>query len=138
MRRARETAAPLATRLGASPAIEPRVSEVIAPPGTPDRRAWLRANFPWEDPKALRQWSSLDPGVRLWRAAMLEAVHAIRSDTAIFTHFIAINAIASAAMGLEHTIVCTPNYASITAVETRDGRLHFISLDAGTGVGDVR
>jgi broad specificity phosphatase PhoE len=138
MRRCRETAAPYTTAVSRSPIIEPRVSEVVAPPGVTDRRQWLLANFPWQNPSARRAWRELDPGIREWRDTVLEAIHAIREDAAVFTHFIAINAMTGAALGQEHTIVCAPGYASITEIETDGGRLRLIARGAENSATEVR
>jgi hypothetical protein len=56
----------------------------------------------------------------------------------VFTHFIGINVIAGAALGAEHTIVCTPDHASITELEVNDGALRLIAFGAEMQVDDVR
>jgi len=138
MRRCRETAAPAEQTLGLQARIEPRVSEVQAPAGTEDRRAWLAENFPWADGVGRRTWRTLSPGLHDWRAHVLAAAKTIDMDTAIFTHFIAINAIVGAALGREATIVCRPDHASITELAVEDGALRLIGLGVEMNNGEVR
>jgi broad specificity phosphatase PhoE len=138
MRRCQETAAPFEARLGARARIEPRVSEVATPGDIPDRRAWLGETFPWRDGAPGRDWATLDAGLHRWRADALDAVRAITADTAVFTHFIAINAIVGAALGRNETIVCRPNYASITELSVEHGVLRLVALGAAMSEGDVR
>ena len=135
MRRCRQTAARFA---GASPLIEPRVSEVATPAGIADRRAWLTENFPWAEGAVRRRWPTLDPVVRSWRDDVLAAVRALPADSAIFTHFIAINAIVGAALGRDETIVCRPDYASITALDLNSGTLRLLVQGAEMNQGEVR
>jgi broad specificity phosphatase PhoE len=138
MRRCLETAEPYARRRGVEPLIERRVSEIVASEGAEDRAAWLQKRFPWRDRSKQRVWSTLEPSLRSWRNEMLGFVRGLRDDTAVFTHFIGINVIAGAALGAEHTIVCTPDHASITEIEVRDGVLRLIRHGAAMQVDDVR
>lgn len=138
MRRCQETAAPYARRVGKTPTIQQGVSEVATPPGIGDRRAWLAASFPWRTPGQMRRWDDLEPLVRNWRDEVLRTVRAMNADTAIFSHFIAINVIAGAAMRKSETIVFQPGYASITEIDLRDGDLSVVKLGSGESVGEVR
>lgn len=138
MKRCRETAAPFEVRTGVQARVEPRVSEVVAPAGVTDRRAWLRENFPWDEGRARRPWSAADPALRAWRDSVVAAMLELREDTAVYSHFIAINAIAGAATRSEDTIVCVPGYASITEIELRDGALHLVRFGASMVQGEVR
>lgn len=138
MRRAVETAAPYAQRRGDEPLIEPRVGEVVAPPSVSDRGAWLQDNFPWRDKTKPRSWSTLDPALHAWRETMLGWVRSVHEDTAAFSHFIAINVIAGAALGRDDTIVCRPGHASATLIEVNDGALRLVRFGEGMRVDDVR
>jgi broad specificity phosphatase PhoE len=138
MKRSRETAAPFEAYAGANARIEPRVSEVVAPAGVTDRRSWLRENFPWDEGVARRQWSDVDPALRAWREDVVGAMAALRQDSAVFSHFIAINALASMAMRSNETIVCVPGYASITEFVVRDGTLELVRLGQSMIRGEVR
>lgn len=137
MRRCRETAAPYAELLGAKTQIERRVSEVPTPVGVADRRAWLQSNFPWRTDEA-RSWSTLEPALLRWRDDMLAWAHARDADAAVFTHFIAINVLVSAALGRDATIVCRPNYASITELEATPGAIRLVRHGAEMQAGELR
>lgn len=138
MRRCRETAAPFEVMSGSSARVEPGVSEVVAPAGVGDRRIWLRENFPWDEGAARRKWSDVDPALRAWRDSVVAAVLVLKRDSAIFSHFIAINALASAAMKSHDTIVCVPGYASISEFAVRDGVLSLVRLGDSMVQGEVR
>lgn len=138
MQRCRETSAEFAGWIGRDALIEPRVSEVVAPAGVTDRRAWLRENFPWDASVRRRRWSEVDPALRAWRDSVARAVLELKNDTAVFSHFIAINALASVAMGSDETIACVPGYASITEFESKDGVLKLVSHGESMVQGEVR
>ncbi|HRP09428.1 MAG TPA: histidine phosphatase family protein [Terricaulis sp.] len=138
MLRCRETAAAYEARLGAGAKVEPRVSEVATPAGLADRRAWLAETFPWRDGADQRDWATLAPGLHRWRADVLAAVQERTQDTAVFSHFIAINAIVGAALGAPQTIVCRPSHASITELALEEGVLRLVSRGEEMQGGDVR
>lgn len=138
MRRCRETATPFEAIAGANALVEPRVSEVVAPAGVTDRRAWLRENFPWDPGVARRRWRDVDPALRVWRDSVVRCALGLKRDTAVFSHFIAINALASVAMQSDETIVCIPGYASITEFVVRDGELALVRLGETMVQGEVR
>lgn len=138
MRRCIETAAPFATRSDVAIVMEPRVSEAAAPGGIADRRAWLQEAFPWRAGSDPQYWGSLDAALRQWREGVLGAVRAHVGDIAIFTHFIAINAIVGHALAREETIVCRPGFASVTALECVDGALRMLRHGADMSEGEVR
>lgn len=137
MRRCLETAEPFKTASGLQPLVEPRVSEVSSPVDVADRRAWLHANFPWNDGAAMH-WDEIDPGLSAWRDDLLSCVSALSADSAIFSHFVAINALVGAALGRTETIVFRPDYASITELALVDGTLHLVSLGDQMTTGEVR
>jgi broad specificity phosphatase PhoE len=138
MLRCRETAAPFAALRSVDPRIEQRVSEVVAPSSVSDRPAWLRATFPWDDGVARRQWSDVADDLRTWRDACSDAVREMRVDTAVFTHFIAINAITSAVLGSGDTIVFRPAHCSITELERTSDGLRVVRLGGEMVSADVR
>ena len=138
-RRCQETAAPYLERRRL-PRIDlsPRFGEVEAPAGVSDRRAWLMENFPWRAGAAVRAWSSVAQELRAWRDRVLGAARAVDRDTAVFTHFIATNAIVGAAKGSAYTVVFRPDYASITELEVRNGLIRVVRLGEEMGEGEVR
>jgi len=138
MLRCRETASPFERLRGVAARIEPRVSEVVAPGGITDRRAWLRDNFAWAPGSTTRSWASVDPALRAWHDEVLAAIHALDHDSAVFSHFIAINAIVTAATGNPNTIGCRPGFASITELMREGDALTLIAHGEEMRVDDVR
>lgn len=138
MLRCRETAAALAHRTGVGPRIEPRVSEVSAPSGVSDRPAWLRQNFVWASGVPKRPWADVAPALHAWRDDAVAAIGALQTDCAVFTHFIAINAIVGAIEHNPHTIVFRPGHASITELERTGSGLRVVRLGAEMVSEDVR
>jgi broad specificity phosphatase PhoE len=138
MLRCRETAAPYAALRGVAPRIEQRVSEVVAPANVQDRRSWLRETFPWDDGVARRRWSDVGEDLRAWRDTCSVALREMTTDTVVFTHFIAINAIVSAVSKSADTIVFRPAHCSITELELESGGLRVVSLGAEMHSADVR
>jgi len=137
MRRCQETATPYARAVGAPARLERRISEVPTPPNVDDRRIWLQQNFPWRGGPA-RAWAEVGPPLRDWRGDVLNYVRSIGEDTVAFTHFIAINVIAGAALGRDETIVCKPDYASITEIEITPSGLRLVRHGAEMILGEVR
>lgn len=138
MRRCRETAAPYADLTGASPVTESRVSEIVAPSGAEDRARWLQERFPWRSAEPTLTWASLESPLHAWRDALLAYAQSITIDTAVFTHFIAINTITAAALKSACTIVTRPDHASITELEVQDGALRLVRAAAQMQADDVR
>ena len=132
LRRTRETAAPLLARWAVAPVVEPAVGELTAPPDVgPDHATWLRtlmAGVGADHPEVV------DP----FRARVLGAIRAIRADTVIVTHFLAINAVVGAATADDRVVCCTPTHCSRTVVDLDvAGGLHVVEL-GDTGGTDVR
>lgn len=124
LRRCRETAAALAGRLGLEPRVAAEVAEVPTPPDLPDaeRGAWLRAAF-------ASNWAEIPGGDYLaWRDRVAAFVAGLEDGTAVFTHFVAINAVVSAARGEARTAVFRPGNASITTVESHGGLLRLVEF----------
>lgn len=138
MQRCRETAAPFGALSSVDISIDVRVSEVATPPGVADRMDWLRQTFPWRENAVGTIWPALPPLLWAWRADVLAALTDRREDCAVFTHFIAINAIVGAALGRAETIVCRPDHASVTEMRIEDGVLKLIELGAEMKAGEVR
>lgn len=138
MRRCQETAAPYAALSGQAPVLEPAVSEVVAPAGIVDRRTWLRENFPWDEGGVRRKWADVDPALLAWRDDVTNAMRAVQNDSAVFSHFIAINVIVGAATGAAETMLFRPGHASITELALVDGVLRVVSLGAEMQSADVR
>ena len=120
MRRCRETAAALEAESGLPARIEPAVSEIPTPEGLDDRPAWLRALMAGDWPE--------DELLAPWRAKALETIRALSPQTAVFSHFVAINAIVGQILGERRVLVFRPDNASITQIGTGAEGLSVIAL----------
>jgi broad specificity phosphatase PhoE len=129
--RTRETAAPLARRWGIDPVVEPAVGELRAPPDPqPDHATWLRTLMTGRGADAPE---ILDP----FRARVLGAIRALRDDTVVVTHFLAINAVVGAATGDDRVTCFTPTHCSRTVVDLDGDTLRVVEL-GDSGRTDVR
>jgi broad specificity phosphatase PhoE len=127
LRRTRETAAPLLARWSVDPVVEAAVGELTAPPDVrTDRATWLRT---------LMAGTGADhPDVMgPFRTRVLRAIRALRADTVVVTHFLAINAVVGAATDDDRVVCFTPTHCSRTVVDLDNrGALHVVELgDSG-------
>lgn len=122
LRRTQETAAPLARAWSAVPRIEPRIAEIPSPGLRLEQRpAWLADVMNG-------RWSEQAEELRAWRQAVVQALLEMPGDTVAFTHFVAINAAAGAAMDDDRVIVFRPDYCSETVLEHDGHRLRVVQL----------
>ena len=108
LKRARETAAPLARKWGSEVILEPRVAEIPSP--TED----LRERARWLQGVMAGKWTDLPEELLRWRREMIDCVLGFETDTVVFCHFIAINVVVGAATGAEGLIVFRPGNGSVT------------------------
>jgi broad specificity phosphatase PhoE len=117
LRRCRETAQPTAEALGVTAEIDPAVGEIPTPKAlTAEQRGpWLREAFQgtW---KAIQGDFDYD----VWRGEIAASLVA-RGDTAVFSHYVAINAVVSKLLGVDEVLAFRPDHCSITVLET-DGK----------------
>ena len=122
LKRCQQTAAPLAKKWGATPRIEPRVSEI--PPPLEDlsaRTIWLRRVMAgtwaalYDDPQ------SVGHDFRGWYKNVLAALLGQSQDVVIFSHFLALNVGYCAATGAQNVVSFMPDNASLTIFAT-DGQ----------------
>lgn len=130
LKRAQETAAPLAARLAQSVGIESRVAEV------PSTGLSLEARGPWLQKVMQGRWLDQSETLQQWQRDMATCLLECQEPTAIFTHFVAINAMVAFATSSPDVMVCRPNNGSITVFEILDGELRLIERgeDASTHV----
>jgi broad specificity phosphatase PhoE len=132
LRRCLETAAPLAKALGVEVEIVPGVGEIPTPGSlAPSERG------PWLRQALAGAWSDIagDLDYDVWRRGVWDAARN-RPGTAIFSHFVAINALISVLKARDEVIAFRPDHASITTLELdgRDLRLVSLGREAVTGV----
>ena len=132
LRRCRETAAPTAKALGVDLVIDPVVGEIPTPAGlaSEQRPEWLRRAFAgvWADIEGDLDYSA-------WREAIVERLAAC-GGMAVFSHYVAMNAVVSRLTGDDRVLTFRPDHASITVLETDGERLTLVSrgAEAVTGV----
>jgi broad specificity phosphatase PhoE len=121
LRRTRETAAPLAALWRVDPVIEHAVAEIPSPKGMSleERVAWLRSLMGGS-------WRDVPRDLAEWREQCVATVAAVARDTVIFSHYVAINLIAGAAMRDDRVVVFSPENCSVTVFETDGTRLRLI------------
>lgn len=130
--RCRETAEPTAAALGVAVEIDPGVGEIPTPSNlAPEARGeWLRQAFQgaWADIEG-------DLDYDAWRRQVVEALQR-RGDTAVFSHFVAINAVVSILTGVDDVVSFRPDHTSITVLETDGKSLTLVQKgrEASTGV----
>jgi broad specificity phosphatase PhoE len=132
LRRCQETAMPTAQALRVAVEVDPKVGEIPTPQALApnDRPAWLKQAFQgtWREIEG-------DLDYDAWRREIVESLHA-RGDTAVFSHFVAINAVVSHLTGDERVVSFRPDHTSITVLETDGERLTLVAKgrEASTGV----
>ena len=132
LRRCRETAQPLADALGVEVEIDPLVGEIPTPKALShaERGPWLRTVFggKWKDVEG-------DLDYDAWRGDVAEAVGS-RERAAVFSHYVAINAVLTKLAGLEEVMTFRPDHASCSVFDLKDGALTLVRRgpEAATGV----
>src|SRR5262245_35869615 len=112
--RAYETSVPLAQMLSMQPTIAEAVGEIPTPANIElaSRGDWLRAVM-------TRNWTGVDANLRRWRDGVVDYLTKLQTDTAIYSHFVAINVALGASIGDDRVVCFKPAHASITILETK-------------------
>lgn len=132
LRRCRETAQPLAEALGVTIIVDPQVGEIPTPRrlSAEQRPAWLRAAF-------AGAWGEIDGDLDYdaWRREVTAAV-AGRAGAAVFSHFVAINAVLSTLAGSDRVMGFRPDHTSVTTLGVDAAGLRIVARgdEATTGV----
>jgi broad specificity phosphatase PhoE len=101
--------------------IEPAVGEVITPPGVEDRAVWLKGVM-------AGRWTGLGPEFDEWRAGVVAGVDKLQDETAVFSHFVAINVIVGLLTDDDRVAIFRPAHCSITKLVRRAGKLTVVEL----------
>jgi broad specificity phosphatase PhoE len=132
LRRCRETAEPTAAGLGVAVEIDARVGEVPTPAALTleERGPWLRKSF-------AGTWAEIegDLDYEAWRRDITKSL-AARGNTAVFSHYVASNAVVSLLLGVPHVLAFRPDHTSITVLETDGETITLVEKgrEATTGV----
>lgn len=126
LRRCRETADPTAQALGVVVEIDPVVGEIPTPAGLSgeERPAWLRQAFQGT-------WGAIqgDMDYDAWRGDIIASL-ARRGNTAVFSHYVAINAAVSKLLGVDEVLAFRPDHCSITVLETDGDTVRLVEKGA--------
>jgi broad specificity phosphatase PhoE len=132
LRRCRETAEPTAEALGVAVEIDPIVGEIPTPAALhpSERASWLKQAFQGA-------WGEIvgDLDYDAWRREIVASLRS-RGDTAVFSHYVAINAVVSHLLGEDRVLSFRPDHCSITVLETDGAGLTLVEKgrEATTGV----
>jgi broad specificity phosphatase PhoE len=132
LRRCRETAEPTAQALGVEVEVDARVGEIPTPAALSleERGSWLRKSF-------AGTWAEIegDLDYDAWRREIVASLVS-RGNTAVFSHYVATNAVVSQLLGVAQVLAFRPDHASITVLETDGQALSLVETgrEATTGV----
>ena len=130
LKRARETAEPLARHWDMVPEVAPEVTEI--PLGGND----LSLRHASLDSVMAGGWNVAAPELNAWRRSVVDYLLALRNDSVVFSHFIAINVAVGQARDDDRVVVFRPDNGSITSFETDGRKLRLVTLgrEAATDV----
>ncbi len=119
--RSRETCAQFEKLMETHARIESGVGEIVTPSGLDDRAAWLHGIM-------AGGWSQTDEKLQAWRRSVLAAVEKMPEETAVFSHFIAINVIVGLLTDDDRVVAFKPGHASISRLVRVGGQLRLKEL----------
>jgi broad specificity phosphatase PhoE len=135
LKRCKETSHPLTALWQSSATILPEVAEIPSPPLSPaERQTWLAMGTQgtWAQLQASSPPGS--PDYLVWRTTLLDALRNLKSDSVIYTHYIAINVAVGAAQGHDRVLSFRPGHASVTTLEVVGTRIVVRELGVENGV----
>jgi broad specificity phosphatase PhoE len=108
-------------------AIESRVGEIPSPDGVAleDRGTWLREIMAGTWTQAAERSGTHYVN---YRDAIAACVASCKTDTVIFSHFVAINAVIGAAQGRDEVLIASLDNCSVTTFDITDGRLTVLEI----------
>jgi broad specificity phosphatase PhoE len=121
LRRAVETAGPLARVMRQVVREDAAFREIPAPVPLGQRQAWLRHFMQ-------QQWHEQDADLIAWRTAVLQHLLVLRQSAVVFTHFLVINAVVGHVLDRAATLCFWPANGSITRLRHNGTGLELITL----------
>jgi len=116
LKRAQETAKPLARAWKCEPSICEAVAEIPTPEGLSPK-----TRVPWLREFMGGTWRGADAKLVAWRDDVIRTLTSIASDTVIFSHFIAINVGVGHVISDDRVVLFAPDNCSVTIFEV-DGK----------------
>ncbi len=121
LKRARQTAAPLAAAWGISAAIEPRVAEIPSEGvDMSDRGEWLARIM-------TGRWTEVGARQAEWRSQLIDCLLSADTPRIYFSHFIAINVAFGLATGDERVICARPKNTSVFRFSNDGGEVRVLA-----------
>jgi broad specificity phosphatase PhoE len=111
--RCRRTAEPYASRIGATVEVVPEVAEIPSPEGIP-----MGQRVPWLREAMAGSWADLGDRYTSFRDTLVARLAAVESDTVVFSHFVAINAVIGACLDDDRLVIRSLDNTSVTVLET--------------------
>jgi broad specificity phosphatase PhoE len=119
--RAQETASPLAERTQQQVTIENRIAEIPSPGLS------LAQRGPWLSEVMAGRWSEQSEDLQSWRTKLLQCLLEQEANTAMFSHFVAINAALGLATEIDEIFLFRPDNGSITILDNAGGKLNLVT-----------
>jgi probable phosphoglycerate mutase len=121
LRRAVETAGPLARMMRRTVREDAAFREIPAPVPLVQRQAWLRQFMQ-------QKWHEQGEGLITWRTAALQQLLVLQQPAVVFTHFLVINAVVGHVLARDETLCFWPANGAITHFRHNGTVLELISL----------
>lgn len=121
LRRAVETAGPLARIMRQTVREDEAFREIPAPVPLVQRQTWLRQFMQ-------QQWQEQGEDLIAWRSAALQQLLELQQPAVVFTHFLVINAVVGHVLDRDETLCFWPANGSITRLRHNGTGLELITL----------
>jgi broad specificity phosphatase PhoE len=131
LKRAIETANPLCRELNIDARLEPRIAEIPSPGLDVENRG------PWLGKIMQGGWTDVSQELAQWRLQLIDSLCELKADTAVFSHFVAINVAVGSATGDDRVVSFRPDNGSISILESDGQSLSLIErgTEASTHIG---
>lgn len=125
LRRARETAQPLAQCWGAGIDILPAFAEIPAPVGYS-----LEQRLQWLMELRHQRWSSAYSDLLQWREGIHVGLQSLPAGALVFTHFMVMNVVVGLATSNDQYVCYQPDNGSVLQLQMREGEILILEKGA--------